>query len=302
MPYSLLSAVEATPWAILPEKMAEIMAFLDTWKAGNSIPTPEMRAEKLPAIAAKVQSVGVLALHGTITQRANMMQFYSGGTSTERFGAEFNALMADSDVSSIVIDVDSPGGAVAGVHELSEMIFNARGKKKITAVVDAMCASAAYYIASAAHEVVAMPSALQGSIGVVFVHREQSKLDEKVGITTTIIKAGDNKAEGNPFEPLKDDAKGHLQSLADDFYQMFVSSVARNRNITSTQVESSFGQGRVFTAKKALAVGMIDGIETLTDVLARHVQTAGKVSKGRAAFRQATNELDLMEMLLPKGE
>src|SRR5690606_12609791 len=110
-------------------------------------------------------------------------------------------------VGTIVLDVDSPGGGVYGVAEFAEEIYKARGQKRIVAVANSMAASAAYWIATAADELVVTPGGEVGSIGVYMLHEDWSGAYEKAGIKPTVIKFGENKAEGIDVEPLSESAQ-----------------------------------------------------------------------------------------------
>jgi len=235
--------------------MDEIMALL------NSRITGEIDAEYQAARSSASNrggAVAILPLYGVVSQKVNLMVQYSGGTSTEMFGQWFDEAMADSSISSIVLDVDSPGGSVYGIAELSRKIYNARGKKPIIAVANSLMASAAYWVASAADEIHVSPGGEVGSIGVIAVHVDRSGANEKAGIKVNYVTAGDYKAEGNPDEPLQDEALGYMQSRVNDYYSMFVSDVARNRKVSTSEVLSKFGQGRVVGADMAIKQGMAD--------------------------------------------
>ena len=168
-----------------------------------------------------------------------------------------------------MIDIDSPGGNVDGVDELATEIFKARSQKPIVAVANSMAASAAFWIASAASEVVVIPSGLVGSIGIVAIHHDVSKQAENEGVKTTLISAGRFKTEGNSFEPLGDEAREAIQKLADGFMGMFVKAVARNRDVPISEVRNGFGEGRLVSAKDALRLGMVDRIGTMDETLKR---------------------------------
>jgi HK97 family phage major capsid protein len=264
-------AVAQTPWAILPEKLEQICEFLAA-RAEGRLSAGEIEAaigDRRPKQRMQGGGVAVLPVYGTISQRMDMLSEMSGGTSTENLAAAFDRYMADPDISTVVLDIDSPGGTVPGVMELSDKIFEARGKgKRIVAVANSMAASAAYWIATAADELWVTPSGVVGSVGVYTIHQEGSRMFDEAGITTTIIKAGEHKAEGNPYEPLPEDARAYTQAQIDEIYGEFVGAVARNRGVTVAKVESDFGQGRVLKAKGAIAAGMADRVGTLEQVLA----------------------------------
>lgn len=267
-------------WYVHEPKMEEILAFFELQINGGSGALERLRAYKdeddqRRARAARAQkaltgpsgSVAVIPIHGIISQRSNMFSEFSGGTSTEALAAQIRQAVNDPGIKSIVLDVDSPGGAVAGVDELASVLFQARKKKKITAVVNCQCASAAYYIASQATEIVASPSSDTGSIGVYCIHEDDSALLEKMGVKLTLIKFGENKAEGFSGEPLQESAHAHFKESVDNAGEMFEKAVARGRKISQDEVHSKFGQGRMFDAKKAVKIGMVDRVASFDEVL-----------------------------------
>jgi signal peptide peptidase SppA len=177
------------------------------------------------------------------------------------------AAVNDARIGAIVFDVNSPGGSVTGVDELSKMIYDARGSKPIVAVANHLMASAAYWIGTAADELVVTPSGEVGSIGVFAAHQDVSAAMEKEGVKTTLISAGKYKTEGNPFEPLTDEAHASIQARVDDYYSMFTKAVARNRGVNVADVRGGFGEGRVVGAQQAVSLGMADRVATLDDVI-----------------------------------
>jgi HK97 family phage prohead protease len=265
------SAVASTPWAILPEKLATIHAILEMRANGGQMTEREIRAAMMGAkdnAPQTVNSVAILPVYGTIAQRMDLFMEFSGGTSCQSLSAAFRAALADSSVKAIVLDVDSPGGTVSGVPELAAEIMAARGTKPVIAVANSMAASAAYFIAACADELVVTPSGEVGSIGVYSGHEDMSEMLEKAGVKITLVSAGDFKTEGNPYEPLSDAARADMQSHVDGYYKMFVAAVAAGRKTTIADVLENFGQGRMLMAKDAVKVGMADRIGTLDEVLA----------------------------------
>lgn len=267
---NVLRAMGATPWAILPAKLDEIIAVVNVHAAGGTLPpaTNPYAARREAARGASGGAVAVLPIYGVLTQRAGLMTEYSGGASAEVLSAQLDAMANDPAVGTIVLDIDSPGGSTAGIAELADKVFAARGSKRVVAVANTLCASAAYWIGSQAHEVVASPSAIVGSVGVYTVHTETSEADEKAGITNTIIRAGKHKAEDTPYEPLSADARAAMQALVDEHYDGFVRAVARGRGVTPAAVRGGFGEGTALPAKLALEAGLVDRVAPLDDVLA----------------------------------
>ena len=269
----IASAVFNHPWAILPETLQTITSILRFRMEGGTLTKEEIQArlgaaQDRPATV-RGGSIAVLPLIGVLAQRMNMMIQVSGGTSTEIFGRAFRQMVADPTVKAVVLDIHSPGGETFGIDELTTEIFQARKAKPIIAVANSLAASGAYWIGTAASELWAAPGALVGSVGVYAEHMDLSKAAEMAGMKMTFISAGEFKVEGNEFEPLSDAGRAHIQGIVDDIYGQFVKAVARNRGVTEAAVRNGFGKGRLVTARQAMAMGMIDGIGTLDQVLRR---------------------------------
>ena len=187
--------------------------------------------------------------------------------------------VANPDVGAIVLDVDSPGGTYAGTPETAAAVRAANAVKPVTAVVDSLCASAAYFIASQAGQVVASPSSDLGSIGTLAVHHDFSQQLEREGIHTTIVRDPPFKAEGNPFEPLSDEALAYLQADVSAATAEFHRTVAQGRRVSVGKVAAEFGQGRTVGAQKAVDLGMADRVGTMADILSG-------IRTKRGAFRR----------------
>jgi signal peptide peptidase SppA len=232
--------------------------------------------------------VAVLPLHGVIAPRMNVMTDISGGTSAEAFGRTFRAAIAEPEIAAVVLDVDSPGGSVFGIEELASIIRAGRGRKPIVAVANTMMASAAYWLASQADEILASPSSQVGSIGVIGVHQDVSEAEAKLGIKTTLITAGKFKGDGNEHQPLSDSARATMQQLVDTYYAAFARDVSRGRAVPEQQVRNGMGEGRILSAKDAVQAGLADGIGTLEQAVSRLAsgskRVAMKAEAGHARF------------------
>lgn len=290
----ILSRLYNQPHMIREDKLEAIRLFVDSRAFGldQSVTELAIQAARDRRQPTTSRSVAVLPVLGTLAKRMDLLGESSGGTSTDALGREIDKLLADDSVGAIVLDIDSPGGESFGVQELSDKIFAARSVKPIVAVANPEAASAAFYIASAAKEIVVTPSGWAGSVGVVMLHTDMSQLNETVGVKFSYIYAGKYKVEGNPDEPLSDDSRAYYQGEADKIYDQFVRDVARNRNVTPAVVRSDYGQGRMLRAKEAKAAGMIDRVETLEqtiDRLAARIQ-----QKSRLSLRR--KQLDILGM------
>ncbi|MCA9053982.1 MAG: S49 family peptidase [Planctomycetaceae bacterium] len=223
-------------------------------------------------------TVAVIPVYGVLTKRGD---WYT--SSTDALGRVIDAAAVSANISGIVLDVDSPGGSVAGLPEFADKVYSARDAKPIVAVANPLAASAALWVGTAATSFVATPSADVGSHGVYSMHIDHSKMLEEWGLSVTLIHAGKYKVEGNPFQPLDDEGRAEFQRGVDEAYADFTSALSRNRGATRQYVRDNYGQGRVLSAQKALEVGMIDRIATLEETLAK---MGAKSTETREAKRE----------------
>lgn len=268
---ALREYVTRTPWALEPSALILLQQVL-----GRRIEGERLTAEEVAEITAAAPkratppsqgSVAVLPLWGIMSPRS-VSDLSSGPTmGLDSWMAAFSALDADPKIGTIVLDIDSPGGAVDLVPEAAAMVRNAR--TRTVAVADTRAASAAYWVASQADELVVTPSGAVGSVGVYAAHEDVSRQLDAEGVTVTLISAGAHKVDGNPFEPLSDEARATIQENVDAYYGMFVGDVARGRGTDVGFVEAHFGQGKMLMAAEAVRAGMADRVGTLDETLGR---------------------------------
>ena len=269
-----LATLTAAPWAIQPETLSRIV----DWTRRADLSTPPIKAmegeHKGPMTAG---GIGVIPVYGVIEYRSSWLMEYFGGCSVEGLRESLAEALADPSITAVVLDIDSPGGSVSGVTELAAEIRAARGgSKPIIAVANTLAASAAYWLASQADEVVVTPSGQVGSIGVYAVHEDVSRMLDEMGVTMTMVSAGEHKTEGNPYEPLTDEARADIQERVDATYQQFLADVAAGRRVSAEEVEANYGGGRVLSAKAALAAGMVDRVESVGQALMRLSRPAAR--------------------------
>lgn len=272
-------------WALEPGKYRAVAEVLARWEA--NVPrdySAAVAARQQPVLAGG--GVAVLPIYGILTQRASMLTDFSGGTSADQVGADLARLMVDPSVKAVVLDIASPGGNVHGIPELAARVASAAKIKPIIAAANAMAASAAYWIAASASEIVVTPSGEVGSIGIITMHVDESKADEQQGIRRTLITAGKYKGDGAMGTPLTDAVASQLQARADELYGMFVRSVAKGRGVSVEAVRDGFGEGLMVGAKAAVEQQMADHIGTLEDAIgiARKRATVGLDRERRVAL------------------
>lgn len=206
------------------------------------------------------EGVAHIPVRGPIFPRANLFTNISGATSVSSLARDFQVALDDKDVSSIVLDIDSPGGSVTGINEMADIIKAGGEKKDVTAYVSGTGASAAYWLATAANTVVIDATARVGSIGVVIAY-PSGKEDDSVEFCNT---ASPNKRIDITTDSGKKVITEELDALAD----VFVQAVAVNRNTTPEEVVSNFGKGSVLVGQNAVDVGMADQLGSLEGILA----------------------------------
>lgn len=269
-----LAAFAAEPWAIQREKLAVLADILVARADGEKFVPSDFAAAISDARAKEVAetdgSVAIIPIHGVLADKMDAFSAMSGGTSYQGIKRALYKALSSDDVKAIILDIDSPGGSVPGTDELASEIRKVRGgEKPIIAQVNSLAASAAYWIAAQADEIVVTPSGRAGSIGIYTAHDDLSAAMERRGIKRTYISAGKHKVEGNETEPLSEDALSYYQGMIDRSYGKFVSAVAAGRGVSKSEVEDRYGQGRVFYAESLIERGMADRIATLDETLDR---------------------------------
>lgn len=285
----MLAEFVRTPWAMLPDRLASLYALVAGAARGDSQAQEELEAKITDWRAEKIAQadgrIGLISIADVITHRSWW------GISTTQVARDLRAFAADPSIKVIILDIDSPGGTVSGVEELAREIHAAREHKPIVAVANSMAASAAYWLASQASDVVVTPTGQVGSIGVYAGHADYSQAFEKMGIKVTLVHAGRYKVEGNPFQPLDDEARAELQRSVDEYYRMFVSAVERGRGELSEDVM----QGRMYSAEQALKHRLVDRVATLDETIQRYAGQA-KGARGKRALSDA--EIEAMRLLV----
>ena len=274
MPH-LAQRIFGTPLAIEPGKLSVILGAIGDRVVGCNLEGLE-RAGLLPADGKKAgedsivtvtpDGIAMIDVRGTLVHRSSWMDAASGLSSYERLSAEFEKAIADPNIKSVLLCIDSPGGEVSGCFEMAERIHAARKAKPVYAVASDTACSAAYLLGSACEKFYATEAAVTGSIGVVVAHVDVSEADKKAGVKVTHVHAGARKVDGNPHEPLSDEAKDTLQALVDKTYAVFVSRVAAYRGISPEAVKAT--EASVYVGADAKKVGIIDGIKSTRAVLA----------------------------------
>ena len=287
-----LAFARSAVWAIETRALTAIMDALERpgTDAASAAVSRSRGAQRPP-----LGSVAVIPIMGPITHRPSFFSMFFGGSTVVEIQRDLREALSARSVEHIVLMVDSPGGTVDGIPELGDELHRAAANKPLTAVVDTMAASAAFWLASQASEVVVTPSGEVGSIGVFMQHLDHSGALEKMGVKNTFIFAGDRKVDGNPLSPLSKTARSDLQARVDTIHRDFLAAVGRGRGVPADYAKATYGDGRLFDARQALRLGLADRVATLDDVLSRPPSSA---ARSRGALVQAQADRDLLDLCL----
>lgn len=292
----LVAEFYRTPWALDPTTHATVEAVLTRWASGDRLNAAQIQAAVGSAPQATAQrrdaaaqmgggQVAVIPVYGVLTHRAvDAAASSTPLASTERLTAQIRSAVNNPDVSAVVLDVNSPGGSVFGVQELADTIYGLRGAKPIKAVANNTAASGGYWIASQADEVIVTPSGVVGSVGTLMKHVNASEFYKQKGVEHTYVTSGEFKAEGNDSAALDQKARDYMQGLCDTYYGLFIKTVARGMGQPIDAVRGeAFGQGRICTARDAVAHGMAHRIATLDEVVSELMKPARRAAGGMSA-------------------
>ena len=196
-----------------------------------------------------------------------------------------------NNVKGMLVRINSPGGTASGSQAVySEILkLRARGIKVVTLMGD-VAASGGYYIASASDKIMAYPSTLTGSIGVISYVQNFKGLMNKIGVNTTVIKSGPHKDIGSPFREMTADEKAIFQEIIDDTYNLFLDAVANGRKMDKAKVKK-LADGRIYTAHKAVAVGLIDTLGGYDDAI-NMISKMANIKKQPKVYNYTKNRLD----------
>nr|WP_244978788.1 S49 family peptidase [Bradyrhizobium pachyrhizi] len=271
----IAAEIIGVPLYLEPRKAATIAAVLGERIGIDGDMEPVLRRAGQPlatrapvrgkAAAGYVKIGGGIALVpvvGSLVTRAGGLDAESGLVSYDAVSAGVRAADADPEVTSILLDIHSPGGSAAGAIECADVVHAVAQKRPVVAVCNSLCCSAGYVIAAAANRIVATKTATIGSIGVVMLHVDQSRQLAGKGLVPTFIFAGEHKVDANGFEPLSDAIKADLQSEVDAYYNIMIESIAGHRPMLSAAAIRGT-EARTYLGVDAVGAGLADEIGSM---------------------------------------
>ena len=293
----LATQLYGVPLLLHPDKAAVIEAVFRSYSEGGQLaldssikqPEPQAVAYRAERYADKPYvvtegGVAILPIVGTMVHRGSFLDAASGLTNYQTIERRAAAMAQDPDVKAILMEVDSPGGQAAGVFDLAREI--AAIDKPVWAAVNEKALSAGYAIAAAADRIVMAETGVAGSIGVIALHVDQSKKNQKDGYSYTAVTAGEKKALGSPHAPLTDAARAEMQGFVDNLYDHFVNHVATARGIDAAAVRAQ--EAGLYDGQAAVDAGLVDALMSFNEALAALEAQVSAKPVSIAGFRQPT--------------
>ncbi len=229
----------------------------------------------------------MLDVSGIIAEKSGSGPFGSSEDIVARIKEELTMAAEDGQIKALLLRVNSPGGTVTAsdviYHELTT--FKARRKIPVVAVIMDVGASGGYYIASSADRIVAHPTSVTGSVGVIMLRVNAEGLLQKIGVEAGAIKSGAKKDIGSPFRPMSEDEREIFQAMINGFQARFLEVVTKSRSGLTPERLKLIADGRVLTGPQAVQLGLADQVGYLDDGIAAAKQLAG-VADARVVIYQ----------------
>jgi signal peptide peptidase SppA len=209
--------------------------------------------------------IAVLPVTGTLVHKLGTMRPFSGMTGYDGITARLEQAISDPEVKGVLLDIDSPGGQVAGAFDCADVIARLRDEKPIWALSNDMACSAAMLIAAACSYRLNTQTGRMGSVGVLMAHSNYSGALEQAGLEVTLIYAGSHKVDGNPYEKLPEDVRADFQAKIDSARDMFARKVS---GYTGMSVQSVLAtEAAVYDGENAMSVGFANQIVNSADAV-----------------------------------
>lgn len=265
----------AQPWLMLPDALNNLLTISE--RLGDPAALEARLGHKLDNSRNVVlrNGVAIIPVVGPIFRYANLLTEISGATSTQILATDIRQALDNPAVKAIVLNIDSPGGVASGINELADMIYAGRTQKRIAAYIGGTGASAAYWIASAAHEVVVDDTAMVGSIGVVVevtVTTDTGKGPKRYEIVS-------RNAPNKRPDLATEEGRAKVAETVDAMADVFVAKVARNLNATAARVPAMGGHGGLLVGAQAVKSGLAHRLGSLEHLVSELSKTSAGIPK-----------------------
>lgn len=222
------------------------------------------------------EKILIIPISGFISDNPKGLPLARRQSVVQEVTAHLNKAKKDKNVKAVILKIDSPGGSVTAsdllYHELTQ--FKEKSGDKVVAVMMGVAASGGYYISLPADFVLAHPTTVTGSVGVVFLRPNVSGLMNKIGVEIETDKSGKNKDMGSPFRKATKEEEQMMQGLIDDMAGRFLGLVEKHRRL-SPEAKANIATARVYGADEALRIGLVDQVGYLDDAIRKAANLAG---------------------------
>ena len=245
------------------------------------------------------EGIAIIDLTGVITHSSRKSSIgFEYPSVTDMLMEDFKYYMTNPNVKAIVLQVDSPGGALTSCEEALKYLqdLKEKYKKPVVASFRSMAASGGYYISMIADKIYANESTLTGSIGVISQFLNVSELMDKYGVKMYTIKSGRNKDSLSPFREPREDELAYWQDMTDEFVAQFTNVVEQSRGEKIKGNREDIFDGRVFSGKKALEIGLIDSIGTLQDAIKDAAKMGGIEDEEPFIVKKPEKNVNILNM------
>lgn len=258
----IAAMLTAEPWMIHPAKLASMIELLEAHASGKADITAyeessdeDEQEEWIRRSWYLSGKVAVVPLEGVIGKRLRGFALMCGGLCLDRIETLLRVVMADARVQAVVLDWDSPGGAVTGVHELATLIKEMTAEKTIVSYTSNVMCSAAYYLASSCDYIISMRSATVGSVGTIWAGEDNSKRFSQEGREAVIAASGSLKPMGRPGVAYTEEMRAHMDAIVEEHSQEFFAHVRDCRPGISEEVFETAG---FWMGDKLLELALVD--------------------------------------------
>lgn len=239
------------------------------------------------------EKIQVIPITGLITDAPKDRVIRTMPSMVQEVVSHLHLAEKDDKVKVVLLKIDTPGGTATAsdilYHEI--LAFKARTGKKVVVCMMNLATSGGYYVSLPADRIIAHPTAVTGSVGVILMRPEVSGLMEKIGVGVQVNKSGENKDMGSPFRPITPAEENMLQDLADTLGKRFVDLVEQHRGLHGERL-ATVADARVFLADAAVDAGLVDKIGYLSDAIAEAKQIAGLAADARVVTYRRTEYPD----------
>ena len=237
--------------------------------------------QKMPLREKSVQGTGadkvlLISIAGIISEGKDGGLLDRDDDLVARIKEELTLAAEDEHIKAVLLRINSPGGTVTAsdviYHEI--MAFKEKRKVPVVAVIMDLGASGGYYIAVTGDRIIAHPTSVTGSVGVIMLRVSAEGLLQKIGVDASAIKSGAKKDIGSPFRPMTEDERAIFQTMINGFFARFIDVVSKGRSLPAEQLKA-ISDGRVLTGPQALQLGLVDQVGYLDDGIAAAKKLAG---------------------------